>query len=264
LHAIEKDHTDSSRSNLALDESQNSHCLRDLRLTDPRDDKKRIEATKDILLEDCCTWIFQDPDFLDWNDNRDTGLLWIKGDPGKGKTMMMIALIDKLSKDLERGSCVLSYFFCQSSDSRLNNAVAVLRGLIYLLAVKQKSLIQYLRKRYDTAGSQLFEGPNALYALSTILSDMLNDSSLERVYFIVDALDECDSGLSQLLDVIAPRKPEPSPKVKWLVASRNRPDIEERLRPDRLLLKINLELNASHISCVVNVFIDIKVLELAE
>ena len=29
---------------------------------------------------------------------------------------------------------VLSYFFCQDADSRINNAVAVLRGLIYLLA----------------------------------------------------------------------------------------------------------------------------------
>ena len=264
LHAMENDHTDSSCINIAPDESQNSQCLRDLRLTDPRDDKKRIEASKDILLEDCCTWIFQDPDFLDWSNNRDTGLLWIKGDPGKGKTMMMIALIDKLSKDLERGSCVLSYFFCQSTDSRLNNAVAVLRGLIYLLAAKQKALIRHQRKRYDTAGSQLFEGPNALYALSAILSDMLNDSSLERVYFMVDALYECDFGLLQLLDMIAPQKPEPSSKVKCLVASRNRPDIEERLRPDSSLLKISLELNPSHISRAVGVFIDTKVSELAE
>ncbi|KAI9853698.1 MAG: hypothetical protein M1813_001837 [Trichoglossum hirsutum] len=245
------------------DESQNIQCLRDLRLTDPRDDKKRIEASKDILLEDCCTWIFQDPDFSGWSNNHNSSLLWIKGDPGKGKTMMMMALIDKLSKDLERGSCVLSYFFCQSTDPRLNNAVAVLRGLIYLLAVKQKTLIQHLRKRYDTAGGQLFEGPNALYALSAILSDMLEDSSLERVYFMVDALDECDSGLSQLLEVIAPRKSELSTKVKWLVASRNRPDIEERLRPDSFLLKISLELNPFHISRAVDVFINIKVSELA-
>ena len=28
----------------------------------------------------------------------------------------------------------LSYFFCQGADWRINNAVAVLRGLIYLLA----------------------------------------------------------------------------------------------------------------------------------
>ncbi|KAI9777756.1 MAG: hypothetical protein M1839_008551 [Geoglossum umbratile] len=249
--------------NLAPGEDQNGQCLRDLRLTDPRDDKKRIEASKDILLQDCCTWIFQDPNFLGWSDNRDARLLWIKGDPGKGKTMMMIALIDELSKDLKHGSCVLSYFFCQSTNSRLNNAVAVLRGLIYLLVVKQTTLIRHLRKRYDTAGVQLFEGPNTLYALSAILSDMLNDSRLERVYLMVDALDECDSGLLQLLDVIAPRKPEPSSKVKWLVASRNRPDIEERLRPDSFLLKISLELNPSPISSAVNNFIDTKVSELA-
>ena len=28
---------------------------------------------------------------------------------------------------------LLSYFFCQATDSRINNATAVLRGLLYLL-----------------------------------------------------------------------------------------------------------------------------------
>ena len=94
--------------------------------------------------------------------------------------------------------------------------------------------------------------------------EMLNDSSLPRVYLMVDALDECDSGLSQLLDAIAFSESESSSRVKWLVASRNRPDIEERLKSDGLRLKINLELNSFHISRAVNSFIDFKVQELAK
>ena len=52
-------------------------------------------------------------------------------------------------------------------------------------------------------------------------------------------------------------------KVKWLVTSRNRQDIEERLRPDGLRIKISLELNATHISRSVDSFINFKIQELA-
>ena len=179
--------------------------------------------------------------------------------------MLMIGLIRELSKQIERepGSGILSYFFFQSTDSRLNNAVSVLRGLIYLLVVQQKSLIQYLRVRYDTAGSRFFEDTNTFYALSEILLDMLHDSSLAKVYLMVDALDECDSNSSQLLDLIARNTSEPS-RVKWLVSSRNRPDIEERLRPAGSRAKISLELNSSHISRAINAFVDFKVSKLTE
>ncbi|KAM0277279.1 hypothetical protein ACHAQH_005938 [Verticillium albo-atrum] len=38
--------------------------LADLRITDPDDDKKRIEATKGRLLEDSYRWILDHRDFL--------------------------------------------------------------------------------------------------------------------------------------------------------------------------------------------------------
>jgi Heterokaryon incompatibility protein (HET) len=61
-------------------------CMQDLRLTDPRDDKKRIEDTKGGLLEGSYRWIFENPDFQQWRSGQQSRLLWIKGDPGKGKT----------------------------------------------------------------------------------------------------------------------------------------------------------------------------------
>ena len=115
--------------------------------------------------------------------------------------MIMIVLIKELETTLSLDT--LSYFFYQSTIPELNNAVSVLCGLLYLFIVKQRTLIRYLRKEYDIQGKKLVEGENAFYALWRILLKILNDSSLPRVYLIVDALDECDSGLSQLLDTIA-------------------------------------------------------------
>jgi hypothetical protein len=225
----------------------------------------RIKLSKDNLLKESYVWILHDPAFIDWRDN-DTQLLWIKGDPGKGKTMLMIGLIEELLGQLKArpGSGILSYFFCQGTDSRLNNAVSILKGLIYQLAEQHTSLIRHLQKKYDSKERQFSEDTNRLCVLWTILLDMLHDSSLATVYLMVDALDECDSELSQLLDLIAHNTSKPSSRVKWLVSSRSRPIIEVRLRPDKLRSKISLESNSCHTLHAVNAFIDFKVSELAE
>lgn len=47
---------------MKLDE-KDKECIKHLHLTDPRDDKKRIEDTKGGLLKDSYRWIFQIRDF---------------------------------------------------------------------------------------------------------------------------------------------------------------------------------------------------------
>jgi hypothetical protein len=63
---------------------EDRECIQHLRLTDPRDDKKRIEETKGGLLEDSYHWILENSDFQQWRNDQQSRLLWIKGDPGKG------------------------------------------------------------------------------------------------------------------------------------------------------------------------------------
>ncbi|KAF2625735.1 hypothetical protein BU25DRAFT_110109 [Macroventuria anomochaeta] len=73
-------------------------CLHDLRVTDPREDRARIEGDKDRLLRDCYAWILDDASFQQWRTQDESRLLWIKSDPGKGKTMMTMGLIAELSQ----------------------------------------------------------------------------------------------------------------------------------------------------------------------
>jgi hypothetical protein len=79
-------------------EPNRNRCLADLRLTDPRDDKTRIEQTKGGLLKDSYKWILDHEDFRRWRNDRESRLLWIKGDAGKGKTMLLCGIIDELSQ----------------------------------------------------------------------------------------------------------------------------------------------------------------------
>lgn len=253
IHSAIKDQTQQQEDWRKDDKYE--RCMQDLRETDPRDDKTRIQDTKGGLLRDSYRWILDNDDFQRWRDDPQNQLLWIKGDPGKGKTMLLCGIIDELEKEPDN---LLSYFFCQATEARLSNATAVLRGLIYLLVNQQPSLISHVRKKHDHAGKQLFEDGNAWEALSKILAAMLNDPSLDGAILIVDALDECKTNRHQLLDLIA----KPS-RVKWIVSSRNWQDIEEKLDNTEQKVKLHLELNKDSISKAVDTYIGYKVNQLA-
>ncbi|KAL6716961.1 hypothetical protein ACLMJK_004874 [Lecanora helva] len=248
--------------NLSTSERIDAQCLRHLRPTDPRDDKTRIEQTKGGLLSDSYRWIFDNIDYRRWRDGQLGSLLWIKGDPGKGKTMLLCGIIDELRKPKDR-TYLLSFFFCQATDTRINSATAVLRGLIYLLVQEQPSLAAHVREKYEQAGRDLFEDTNAWVALSEMFTNVLQDPSLKNAYIIIDALDECVTGLSKILDLIL-QKSSVSPHVKWIISSRNWPEIEERLETAGEKVRVSLELNTRSISIAVSNYIDCRVAQLAQ
>lgn len=166
-------------------------CIQDVRLTDPRDDKTRIEETKRGLLRESYRWILDNASFTQWHRDPSSQLLWIKGDHGKEKTMLLCGVINEL-KNLTNGALV-SYFFCQASDSRINSATSVLRGLLYLLVSQQPWLAYHVRKRYDEVENKtLFEDSNAWTILTEVLTHMLQDVNLPVTYLVIDALDEYD------------------------------------------------------------------------
>jgi hypothetical protein len=243
-------------------DEKDRQCLKDLRMTDPRHDKARIEKRKGDLLEDSYQWILENAQFRQWRDDQQSQLLWIKGDPGKGKTMLLCGIINELKKSTVKTN-LLTFFFCDGTDERINNATAILRGLIYLLIDQQPSLIRYIREKHDDAGKALFEDVNAWIALSEILTNILQDPILKNAYLIIDALDECRTeDLPQLLDFIVQKSS--AFHVKWIVSSRNWRNIEERLGRAEQKLSLSLELNTASISAAVNIYIRHKVLWLTQ
>jgi len=165
-----------------------------------------MEQDKGGLLKHCYAWILNDPQLRSWQNSKGARLLWIKGDPGKGKTMLMIGLVDMLTNQL-KGSSALSYFFCQNTVPHLNNGVSVLRGLIWKLLWNHPTLRKHMPDEYSCKskdrGKEILEGSNTFSILKTMLPAMLRDSRFETVYLLVDALDECDSDSNRLIEWIA-------------------------------------------------------------
>jgi DNA replication protein DnaC len=127
-------------------------CLQDLRLINPQDDMTRIENDKENLFYGAYKWILEDnkyAEFVNWDESKPSRrLLWIKGDAGTGKTMLLIGIIRELSNQSAALAPALSYFFCQSrsrSDLSLNNASAALRSLMWMFLIQQPDLISHLQ-----------------------------------------------------------------------------------------------------------------------
>ncbi|KAF4464585.1 WD40 repeat [Fusarium albosuccineum] len=248
----------SSQTNFVIDnqgyQAIDNQCMRDLRETDPRHDKTRIQDMKGGLLWESYRWILDNSTFQQWLNGPQSKVLWIQGDPGKGKTMLLCGIIDQLKNPDNR----LSYFFCQATEARLSSATAVLRGLIYILASEQPGLLSHIRKEYNHAGKQLFEDGNAWQALSKILHGMLNTLTSDRVILIVDALDECTTNRHQLLDFITQHS-----SVRWIVSSRNWLDISRKLdNAGPVVVKLRLESVTNSISEAIHTYIGSKTNEL--
>ncbi|UKZ52560.1 hypothetical protein TrVGV298_006338 [Trichoderma virens] len=248
---------------------QTDQCLADLRSTDPRHDKARIQQTKGGLLKESYDWIIQNETFKQWRENDQSRMLWIKGDPGKGKTMLLCGIIDellpetKLAKPLgQTAKTFLSYFFCQGTDSRINTATAVLRGLIYLIIIQEPSLISHVQEKYNHAGANLFLDENAWVAVVDILQNILHDPKLEEIVFVIDALDECEINLPELLDFIT--RNASLPRVKWILSSRNILSIQQTLEShiSEGILSLELKANAESVSQAVNTYIEHEISQL--
>jgi hypothetical protein len=176
--------------------------------------------------------------------------------------MLLCGIVNELEKSKTKTN-LLSYFFCQATDSRISNATAVLRGLLFLLIDQQPSLVLHIQKKHDKAGKALFEDSNAWVALSEIFTNILHDPSLNSTVLVIDALDECINDMPTLLQFIV-QKSSVSPRVKWIVSSRSWPDINESLERANGKVRLSLELNAESVSSAVAIYIQHKVLQLAD
>ncbi|KAF5563629.1 heterokaryon incompatibility protein het-E-1 [Fusarium phyllophilum] len=230
-----------------------------LRSTDPRDDKARIEQTNGGLLKDSYVWIIKSPEFITWRDESKTGrLLWIRGDPGKGKTMLLSGLINELQRSTKLESPqernTMSFFFCQATNSGLNNYTAILKGLIYLLVLQHPTAVSHLDDKEDK------DHWNYKVSLEGTFRKILDDSGLEEVCLLVDALDECVEDRPLLLALIS----STSSRAKWIATSRNRCEIEELFGDASSKLALSLELHEGSVSEAVNSYINYRTRQLAE
>ncbi|KAF5497212.1 Vegetative incompatibility protein HET-E-1 [Colletotrichum siamense] len=235
-------------------DDKDKECLARLCVINPETHKAKIQRTGGGLLKDSYEWILDHEDFQRFRSNPESRLLWIRGDPGKGKTMLLCGIIDELKNESSRP---LTYAFCQATHGDFRSATSVLRSLIWLLCKDHPELVSHVRERYDVEGETPLKD---ITALQSILGQMLGETYLRDAVLLVDALDEYLADRTELIDIISDFSG--SFPAKWIVSSRNWPDINGQLQHAQKDI-LSLELNNDAISQAVSVFVEHKAKELA-
>ncbi|KAI4950773.1 hypothetical protein J4E86_007279 [Alternaria arbusti] len=172
------------------EDSARKSCLRDLLAAlrdDPDDYRQILEDRKGPKTPGTCEWVSETDAYKSWIA-KSSGLLWISGDAGKGKTMLSLHLVSSLKSD-SLGAHVV-HFFC-SRDQGRNNGASILRGLIYQMLSQRPSLFEHVTNDYDKHGASLFDD-RKFQALWTIFDRVLHDQDINPITCILDGLDECD------------------------------------------------------------------------
>ncbi|KAF5637157.1 hypothetical protein F52700_4894 [Fusarium sp. NRRL 52700] len=152
-----------------------------------------------------CHWLFDNESFQDWlsgqNQERNQGLIWIKGKPGSGKSILMGEAFRRVTQRQEKApapSQTAAFFFNGKGDDLEHSVVGLFRSLIYQLCSKNSLFLQCFQKIWQTkAKTGCFMTSEAIgwqeAELEAAFEKMMLQKSSGKVLLFVDALDECDS-----------------------------------------------------------------------
>ncbi|KAF5987678.1 hypothetical protein FBULB1_1835 [Fusarium bulbicola] len=152
-----------------------------------------------------CHWLFDNENFQDWlsgrNQERCPGLIWIKGKPGSGKSMLMGEAFRQATQRQEIASApfqTAAFFFNGKGDKLEHSVIGLFRSLIYQLCSKYPPFQRCFQDIWDSklkTGCSMESGAIAWQEaeLKTAFEKMMLQKTSGKLLLFIDALDECDS-----------------------------------------------------------------------
>ena len=211
-----------------------TECLRSLRF----DNMERRKATIAVAEAETNHWIWSHPSYQRW-DQEPSGILWIEGKPGSGKSVLARSIQKHMLSTLgsnDASGChgiVSAWFY--SIREQLRSHHMMLRSLVLQILEQDKSLfsksnVSSSRKRDEKFRPARFHWDDFKDLAQILLSISRASGGLPRVYCVLDGLDESQllsrsDMMSFLKDLV-----EPPSRVKVICLSRPAEDIEKTLR----------------------------------
>ena len=137
-----------------------------------------------------CGWILRHPVFISWLGRADSALLWLRGHPGCGKTVLSLFLagyFEARQSSLAPKSVLV--YFCDDKITKQKDANGILLGLIFQVISRHRSLIRHVKRAFETRGPTMVQSFSTLWR---IYLNVISDPKCGPTYIIIDALDECE------------------------------------------------------------------------
>ncbi|RFU29393.1 hypothetical protein B7463_g6916, partial [Scytalidium lignicola] len=184
----------------------------------PDDDLYRFSKS---CLSGTCKWILRDKILVNWRkDDEHHPVMWMKGIPGAGKTILSACIIQDLMKDSEFST---AYYFCDSNSNIKDLCGAIIRSLAIQLVQQNPSLAVYVDTKHVSKGI-----PPSRARLDELIPELL--STIETPRVVIDGLDECsDADQKEISAHILRLFTGPHTRCKVLFSSRESVNISGSL-----------------------------------
>jgi ankyrin repeat protein len=183
-----------------------------------------------------CSWLIEDPCFVQWRNTASFTYFWLHGYPGQGKSVLARYTLERLrgadraqfnrSDAQERANALVCYFFCSDDDARAKSSTSLVASLIHQLLCEVPSLVEIFRNSpYAEITSEISKSIWDLWKIFVLLLEGLDTRPL---YIVIDALDKLEKsewepffkGIEQTV------RPELK-RIKIFFTSRTEPELEK-------------------------------------
>lgn len=153
-------------------------------------------------------WLTQGSEFEEWY-SKPGSKIWCSGIPGAGKSVLAAAMIDEcLQRNANNPRKALAYFFCTYRDANTQQSTSILSSLCSQLARQNENAFQILQEyHHELTPERQLQAQPSTKKLIKVLRKM--SFSFDRVYLIVDGLDECAQQVEDCVESLAALLPSP-------------------------------------------------------
>ena len=243
-----------SESDMLIVSKEYSRCMRALGPSNP--DATRYKIPR--WVPGTCTWLLEDPRYLEWINGSEKALLWVTGAPGSGKTVLSSFVIDQIEST--KSPRDVGFFFADDSSTSQRSAVMLLRGLLYQILYQNPSLFKHAQVHWKRTAERAFEELNLLWRICTACFD---DPLLENAVLVLDALDECAApDCEHLLTWITQYHENRSAgltQVKFFLTSRPEIRIADILDTSAIRIRLEIHNDTDWLSKDIEIFIAVAI-----
>lgn len=185
-------------------------------------------------------WLLEHETFVQWQTCH-SRLLWCPGIPGAGKTVFSSIVVDHLTTTFANDNIAVLGIYCDYKEFNQQSTSRYLASLLQQLITQRSSIPKVIKDVYRMHSTRRTY-PSFPELLELVSGQMV---SFERVYIVIDALDECTEANGVRDELLEGLLQLPS-FTSLMVTSRYIPGIEDHFQ-DALKLPIRAHEDDVHL-----------------